>query len=133
MFRVVGSPSSAVRTMPSMMRLSRRLATHASQQQGGSAPATRHDWAKTEIKAIYDTPLLDLVYRAAGVHRLHHDPTKIQLPCARCKAILNVPHSLARFACPQCGIDLSVDFSKLQHYLVHIQAYISYGPHFCKY
>ncbi|XP_008791000.1 protein FORGETTER 1 isoform X1 [Phoenix dactylifera] len=45
------------------------------------------------------------------------DPTKIQLPCARCKAILNVPHGLARFACPQCGVDLSVDFSKLQNYL----------------
>ncbi|XP_058072327.1 protein FORGETTER 1 isoform X2 [Magnolia sinica] len=44
------------------------------------------------------------------------DPTKIQLPCARCKAILNVPHGLARFACPQCGIDLAVDVSKLQQH-----------------
>ncbi|XP_073000947.1 LOW QUALITY PROTEIN: protein FORGETTER 1 [Typha latifolia] len=44
------------------------------------------------------------------------DPTKIQLPCARCKAILNVPHGLSRFACPQCGVDLAVDLSKLQHF-----------------
>ncbi|RWW81195.1 hypothetical protein BHE74_00010433 [Ensete ventricosum] len=44
------------------------------------------------------------------------DPTKIQLPCARCKAILNVPHGLARFNCPQCGVDLAVDLSKLQQY-----------------
>ncbi|KDP27422.1 hypothetical protein JCGZ_20832 [Jatropha curcas] len=42
------------------------------------------------------------------------DPTKIQLPCANCKAILNVPHGLARFACPQCGVDLAVDLSKLK-------------------
>ncbi|GMH10575.1 hypothetical protein Nepgr_012416 [Nepenthes gracilis] len=41
------------------------------------------------------------------------DPTKIQLPCANCKAILNVPHGLTRFKCPQCGIDLAVDVSKL--------------------
>ncbi|KAJ6805278.1 protein FORGETTER 1 [Iris pallida] len=41
------------------------------------------------------------------------DPTKIQLPCARCKAILNVPHGLARFNCPQCGVDLAVDLSKI--------------------
>uniref|UniRef100_A0A7N0RBP2 PHD-type domain-containing protein n=1 Tax=Kalanchoe fedtschenkoi TaxID=63787 RepID=A0A7N0RBP2_KALFE len=34
------------------------------------------------------------------------DPTKIQLPCANCKAILNVPHGLSRFACPQCAADL---------------------------
>ncbi|PKA64092.1 hypothetical protein AXF42_Ash005104 [Apostasia shenzhenica] len=44
------------------------------------------------------------------------DPTKIQLPCARCKAILNVPHGLTRFNCPQCGVDLAVDLAKLHHY-----------------
>ncbi|XP_010260806.1 PREDICTED: protein strawberry notch [Nelumbo nucifera] len=44
------------------------------------------------------------------------DPTKIQLPCAHCKAILNVPHGLARFACPQCGVDLAVDVSKLKQF-----------------
>ncbi|XP_034679259.1 protein FORGETTER 1 isoform X3 [Vitis riparia] len=44
------------------------------------------------------------------------DPTKIQLPCAHCKAILNVPHGLSRFACPQCGIDLAVDVSKLKQF-----------------
>ncbi|KAL8461796.1 hypothetical protein ACS0TY_033048 [Phlomoides rotata] len=40
------------------------------------------------------------------------DPTKIQLPCANCKAILNVPHGLTRFNCPQCYISLAVDLSK---------------------
>lgn len=45
------------------------------------------------------------------------DPSKIQLPCARCKAILNVPHGLARFNCPQCGVDLAVDLSKIRHFL----------------
>ncbi|KAL5731294.1 udp-glycosyltransferase [Ranunculus cassubicifolius] len=41
------------------------------------------------------------------------DPTKIQLPCANCKAILNVPYGLSRFVCPQCGIDLAVDPNKV--------------------
>ncbi|KAL2473580.1 RING/FYVE/PHD zinc finger superfamily protein [Forsythia ovata] len=44
------------------------------------------------------------------------DPTKIQLPCAHCKALLNVPHGLSRFNCPQCGIDLAVDLSKFRHF-----------------
>lgn len=44
------------------------------------------------------------------------DPSKIQLPCASCKAILNVPHGLARFACPQCGVDLAVDISKVKQF-----------------
>ncbi|XP_009595784.1 protein FORGETTER 1 isoform X2 [Nicotiana tomentosiformis] len=47
------------------------------------------------------------------------DPTKIQLPCAHCKAILNVPHGLSHFACPQCGIDLAVDISKIRQFLPH--------------
>ncbi|CAH9053117.1 unnamed protein product [Cuscuta epithymum] len=44
------------------------------------------------------------------------DPTKIQLPCAHCKAILNVPHGLTRFSCPQCGVDLAVDLSKIKQF-----------------
>eukprot|EP00262_Sarcandra_glabra_P004689 TRINITY_DN15881_c0_g2_i2.p1 TRINITY_DN15881_c0_g2~~TRINITY_DN15881_c0_g2_i2.p1 ORF type:complete len:504 (+),score=24.40 TRINITY_DN15881_c0_g2_i2:62-1513(+) len=43
------------------------------------------------------------------------DPSKIQLPCAQCEAILNVPHGLSRFTCPLCGVDLAVDLSKLPH------------------
>ncbi|KAG8066204.1 hypothetical protein GUJ93_ZPchr0004g38165 [Zizania palustris] len=45
------------------------------------------------------------------------DPTKIQLPCAHCQAVLNVPHGLSRFRCPQCGVDLAVDLAKLQNFL----------------
>ncbi|CAI8607021.1 unnamed protein product [Vicia faba] len=45
------------------------------------------------------------------------DPTKIQLPCASCKAILNVPHGLSRFSCPQCKVDLAVDLSKIKQFL----------------
>ena len=52
-------------------------------------------------------------HRTVPAHGI--DPTKIQLPCAHCKAILNVPHGLSRFSCPQCGVDLAVDVSKLKH------------------
>lgn len=44
------------------------------------------------------------------------DPTKIQLPCANCKAILNVPHGLSRFACPQCKMELAVDHSRIHQF-----------------
>lgn len=30
----------------------------------------RHDWTKEELLAIYNQPLMGLVYRAASVHRL---------------------------------------------------------------
>uniref|UniRef100_A0A2P2LR70 FORGETTER1 second zinc ribbon domain-containing protein n=1 Tax=Rhizophora mucronata TaxID=61149 RepID=A0A2P2LR70_RHIMU len=43
------------------------------------------------------------------------DPSKIQLPCVNCRALLNVPHGMTRFSCPQCRTTLVVDFSKLNH------------------
>lgn len=39
----------------------------------------RHDWSREEIGAIFRQPLLDLVSRAHGVHRTHHDPNDVQL------------------------------------------------------
>ena len=53
--------------------LAKSLATHS------SAPPTRHNWAKLDIQNIYNAPLLDLIFRAASVHRRHHDPRKLQL------------------------------------------------------
>ncbi|KAL7592215.1 hypothetical protein Lser_V15G33893 [Lactuca serriola] len=44
------------------------------------------------------------------------DPSKIQLPCANCKAILNVPHGLSRFSCPQCKMELAVDLSRIKQF-----------------
>lgn len=39
----------------------------------------RHDWSREEILALYELPLLELVYRAAGVHRQHFDPQAVQV------------------------------------------------------
>ena len=58
----------------------RLLATHALNSKARStAPVVRHDWKRQEIQGIYDSPLMDLVFRAATVHRSFQDPTKIQL------------------------------------------------------
>lgn len=39
----------------------------------------RFDWTKEEIREIHDSPLLDLIYRAASLHRKYHEPSQIQL------------------------------------------------------
>lgn len=54
--------------------------------------AIRHDWQVCEIRAIHDAPLLDLVFRAATVHRRHHDGREVQV----CKLI-----SIKTGACPE--------------------------------
>lgn len=39
----------------------------------------RHDWGKEEIRNIYQTPLLELVYRAATLHRRYQDTAEVQV------------------------------------------------------
>jgi biotin synthase len=38
----------------------------------------RQDWSREEVRAIYTTPLPDLVYRAQTVHRQFHDADRVQ-------------------------------------------------------
>lgn len=52
----------------------------------------RYDWQEAEIRAIYSTPLLELIYQAASVHRQYHNPKQIQV----CKLI-----SIKTGACPE--------------------------------
>lgn len=40
---------------------------------------TRHDWTQQEIIDLYNMPLMDLLYQAASVHRVHHDPNVVQV------------------------------------------------------
>jgi biotin synthase len=39
----------------------------------------RSNWTKEEIAAVYNTPLLELVYKAASVHRKYHNPQEVQV------------------------------------------------------
>lgn len=39
----------------------------------------RHNWTKEEIIAIYNKPVMELLYEAATIHRLHHDPNVVQV------------------------------------------------------
>ncbi|MEQ8245704.1 biotin synthase BioB [Fulvivirga sp.] len=39
----------------------------------------RNDWTKEEISEIFNSPILDLIYRAATVHRGHNDAQEVQV------------------------------------------------------
>jgi biotin synthase len=49
------------------------------QSEIGSSAALRYDWTREEIAAVYDMPLMELIYRAATVHRQFHDPGEVQV------------------------------------------------------
>src|SRR5438552_5075972 len=52
----------------------------------------RYDWQREEIRAVHDTPLLELVFRAASVHRRHHLSDEVLV----CKLV-----SIKTGACPE--------------------------------
>ena len=39
----------------------------------------RHNWTSEEIMEIYRLPLMDLMHKAAQIHRAHHDPNVVQV------------------------------------------------------
>lgn len=39
----------------------------------------RNDWTKEEITEIYNTPLMELIYQAATVHREYHETGEVQV------------------------------------------------------
>src|SRR5437667_5270579 len=45
---------------------------------GASVSALRHDWQRSEVEAIYRTPLPSLVCRAQTVHRQHYPEDRVQ-------------------------------------------------------
>ena len=42
------------------------------------SPRSRHQWATAEVEALFELPLLELVFRAQQVHRSHFDPQEVQ-------------------------------------------------------
>lgn len=41
--------------------------------------AIKHNWTKQEILDVYNTPLMELIYRAATVHREYNNPNEVQV------------------------------------------------------
>lgn len=39
----------------------------------------RNNWTREEIAEIYNTPVLDLIFRAAEIHRQFHNPQEVQV------------------------------------------------------
>src|SRR5262245_2685307 len=39
----------------------------------------RHDWSRAEVRALFALPFPELMFRAQSVHRMHFDPTEVQI------------------------------------------------------
>ena len=53
--------------------------------------------SRNKVEELYQQPLLELVYRAARIHRQHHDPEKIQ-----CSSLLSIKTGACSEDCGYC-------------------------------
>jgi biotin synthase len=72
----------------------------------------RHDWTRTEVRALFDLPLPELMFRAQLAHRSHFDPEAIQLSTLLSIKTGGCPEDCAY--CPQSAhYEVGVEATKL--------------------
>lgn len=72
--------------------------------------AIKHDWTIDQIVSLHDLPLLELIGRANGVHRQHHDPNKVQKASLLSIKTGGCPEDCAY--CPQSAHHREVDLTR---------------------
>lgn len=81
-------------------------------QPSPSAPATRHDWSRPELEALFALPFTELLHRAGSVHRQHFDPAEVQVSTLLSVKTGGCPEDCAY--CPQAQrYHTGVDATKL--------------------
>jgi len=76
------------------------------------ASPIRHDWTRAEVRALFELPFTELVFRAAAVHRAHFDPTEVQISTLLSIKTGGCPEDCAY--CPQSAkFDTGVEAEKL--------------------
>jgi biotin synthase len=65
---------------------------------------TRIDWTRDEIAALFDLPFTELVFRAAEVHRAHHDAGAVQR-----STLLSIKTGGCPEDCGYCSQSVSAD------------------------
>ena len=84
---------------------------HAVSPLPGLAPL-RHDWTRAEVRALFDLPFPELMFRAAKAHRENFDPAEVQISTLLSIKTGGCPEDCAY--CPQAArYDTGVKAEKL--------------------
>src|SRR5262245_53776712 len=62
-----------------MTSASAAVASSAQSTAQSSPAAVRHDWSRAEIRALFELPFPELMFRAQSLHRAYFDPTEVQI------------------------------------------------------
>lgn len=80
----------------------------------------RHDWTLEEVEALFEQPFMELVFRAAEVHRKTFDPSEIQL-----SRLLSIKTGGCAENCGYCSQSASFDTGLKAEKLMDTQAVLA--------
>ncbi|HWI27911.1 MAG TPA: biotin synthase BioB [Stellaceae bacterium] len=81
-------------------------------QSAGAPAPIRHDWTRSELRALFVLPLPELIYRAQTAHRRFFDPAEVQISTLLSVKTGGCPEDCAY--CPQSArYDTGVEAAKL--------------------
>jgi len=84
---------------------------HAESPRSGAA-LLRHDWTRQEVRALFELPFPELIFRAAEIHRRYFDPAEVQISTLLSIKTGGCPEDCAY--CPQSAqFDTGVKAEKL--------------------
>ena len=98
--------------LSALRRAGAQAAGAGSTQPAAAAQATPPRWPQATIEALFELPLMDLLYQAQQVHRQHFDPNEVQL-----STLLSIKTGGCAEDCGYCPqsahFDAGVEASKL--------------------
>ena len=65
--------------MRGLVSLDRSDSPAAATAQPATPSVVRHDWTRAQVRALFELPFPDLMFRAQSVHRMHFDPRAVQI------------------------------------------------------
>jgi len=85
------------------MKLDNTSQIESLQAVTGTPPAQKlkNDWSRSELKALYDLPMNDLLFSAHSIHRQNFEPNQIQTSTLMSIKTGACPEDCAY--CPQSG------------------------------
>ncbi len=86
--------------------------THSQPPAAARGAPLRHDWTRAEVRALFDLPFPELMFRAQSVHRDNFDPAAVQI-----STLLSIKTGGCAEDCAYCpqsaSYDTGVDAEKL--------------------
>ena len=79
--------------------------------------AVRHDWTLPEVASLLAMPLIDLLYHAQRVHRLHHEPNTVQM-----STLLSIKTGACPEDCAYCPQSVRYDTGVAREELMDVAA-----------